>query len=1058
MAFKKTQDRIRVQPTGLPDFSGYANAARQYENISDLAFGVGAKMREQKVNDLILEAESAGRTAGATYDADNNLVPLTNLDLDKAIEDQVFSESEKNQLRQAYRNAALSTYAATVSLDAKTVAENAYNNSPNDPNGVRGALDGYLDSLDMEDEVKNFVMPNIVAQFQTQESKANANLILQQKQVKEKIHLENIADLTGRISTLAAKGPGTNPAAGAGMQKMMDELQQELKGSYEALESIGYDETQISDIQEGVNQTVAERVAESHIERLYYSANESGGNGFSQSLMEIEKVRTEFADDPNIDQDQVAQGMTNHLQRLVNIQSASDAERSKIQTHNYKMMQFGVELGTVTRQDIMGADLDKGQKTALLQALSNKNAMVQNLIEAADSDFKTTNKDKFDRHMAFIENPAMTTPDVVQNAISQVRGMIESGYVSGNDMSSYFKAVTALATDQLKTMGDNKMAYIEHMMSPNQSYAHDPSYFYAMTEELVRDGFIGTTPGATMTKAAWQKKISAYTSAKDKFESDGRNLLIARAAVQSGFASSAQVSLVQDAFSAELQPDANGSIFMHSNPDIREDNYKKAVQYTLAYKVLPRELAVSMGDLQNSALLGQEQFETKVELFYKVYDSLIKNVSEDGTTSLEMAPMVAYNIMRKSGVDVYDYSLARLYGHALYRDAMSAQSTDTVNVERLVKNIDPTFGNLSQAIRENFSPALGKDGTAFLINNLVPFFETANAEEQQIIRRMRADRPGGPGVIGNLLFGDGVDDAYIGDDRVLRAVETMVVKLYSEKKNLINQGEEGLRIAIRESVMRLAEDSNGNPLIGLSVDSSGEPYWTIYPWYQQAKQSIGGAIDVAAGEKTVTEMVFGDIRDKFLGNEYALNKTTRRLLQEDGIIYLEPNNLSRDYQTYMVKVMDPETNRSYTVASDYRYNFLTSRDFPAYVMAVDTVKNDAVKSFIANLPLMKPVVINSVKAEIDEQWANYKDPGVMNDLLNIIAESNPFYRYERTDKFVDFGYQGPIRSVDEADMAVLVAFMRGEIPAPVAGDKASMEASVNAIFDIRRQYEGDSDE
>ena len=34
---------------------------------------MGAKMREQKVNDLILEAESAGRTAGATYDADNNL-------------------------------------------------------------------------------------------------------------------------------------------------------------------------------------------------------------------------------------------------------------------------------------------------------------------------------------------------------------------------------------------------------------------------------------------------------------------------------------------------------------------------------------------------------------------------------------------------------------------------------------------------------------------------------------------------------------------------------------------------------------------------------------------------------------------------------------------------------------------------------------------------------------------------------------------------------------------------------------------------------------------------
>ena len=61
------------------------------------------------------------------------------------------------------------------------------------------------------------------------------------------------------------------------------------------------------------------------------------------------------------------------------------------------MMQFGVELGTVTRQDIMGADLDKGQRH-LLQALSNKNAMVQNQINAADTAFEAVNKEKFDTY------------------------------------------------------------------------------------------------------------------------------------------------------------------------------------------------------------------------------------------------------------------------------------------------------------------------------------------------------------------------------------------------------------------------------------------------------------------------------------------------------------------------------------------------------------------------------------------------------------------------------------------------------------------------------------
>ena len=378
-----------------------------------------------------------------------------------------------------------------------------------------------------------------------------------------------------------------------------------------------------------------------HIERLYYSANDSGGNGFSQSLMEIEKVRTEFEQDPNIDQDQVAQGMTNHLQRLVNIQSASDAERSKIQTHNYKMMQFGVELGTISRQDIMGADLDKGQKTSLLQALSNKNAMVQNQINAADTAFEAVNKDKFDRHMAFIENPASTTPDNIQNSISEVRGMIESGYVSGTDMGKYFKAITALGKDQLEAAGDGAMAQIEYMMGPSQSYAYDEQYFRGMTQDLVERGFIGTGPGARMTRTQWESKLNSYAEAKDKFERDAGKLFLSRAAVKSGFASEEDRRRVQDAFSAELVPDVNGNIFTHVDPDVRDQNFEKAVRFAMAYNIMPRELAESLVDLKLISMMGKEEFDAKVQLFFKIHDSLINGSASGGTTDLAMPPMIA---------------------------------------------------------------------------------------------------------------------------------------------------------------------------------------------------------------------------------------------------------------------------------------------------------------------------------------------------------------------------------------------------------------------------------
>ena len=280
----------------------------------------------------------------------------------------------------------------------------------------------------------------------------------------------------------------------------------------------------------------------------------------------------------------------------------------------------------------------------------------------------------------------------------------------------------------------------------------------------------------------------------------------------------------------------------------------------MAYNIMPRELAQSLADLESSAMLGKEEFDAKVQLFFKIHDSLISGSASGGTTDLAMPPMIAKKILKDSGINVYDYEVARTFGHTLYRDTISAKGSDTISAERVLRGLDPRFGSLSEAIRANFTAALEKDGSAFLLNNIG--IRTPNAEEQQLIRRLRADRPGAPGVVGTLLFGDGVDDAYIGDERILRAVEGLVMRSYASKGNLVSQGEEGLKIAIRDAVMRLAEDGNGNALIGLSVDSDGQPYWTLYPWYQQAKQSIGSAIDVAAGEKTVSGMVFDDIRDK----------------------------------------------------------------------------------------------------------------------------------------------------------------------------------------------------
>ena len=85
MSFKPTKGRtVSLQLSGLPDFSGFRQAAKAYEDMGQLAYNIGLDDRRRKYNNAIIQAEADGKTAGVTYDKDNNLVPLTNLNYGEA--------------------------------------------------------------------------------------------------------------------------------------------------------------------------------------------------------------------------------------------------------------------------------------------------------------------------------------------------------------------------------------------------------------------------------------------------------------------------------------------------------------------------------------------------------------------------------------------------------------------------------------------------------------------------------------------------------------------------------------------------------------------------------------------------------------------------------------------------------------------------------------------------------------------------------------------------------------------------------------------------------------
>jgi len=1033
MAFKKTgRSSIRVSPTGIPDFSGYQRAAAEYNSVAESFYGLGADIRKQDLNNAILDAEAAGRTAGATYDKDNNLVPLTNLDLSKAIEDQVFGESAKQELRNRYKQSALKTYAATVSLDAKTIAQNAFNNNQDDPDAIRGALDGYIENLGVEDEVLEYVMPNIISHFTAYEGMANSNQIKKANAFKERVNLDNITDVGDRLATIIAKGPGDNPSVAAGHQKMIAELQQDIEGSFDALRTVGYDDNQIAKLQEGINYAVAQRSSESHIERVYQTS------GYTSALSEIVKVQREFAEDPNIDEKAIAQAMEGHLNRLTRITNAQEQDTAKRQSRNYGSAFLKVFTGAITdERQIMMLDIGDSEKGSLLGTLRGAQSTIQNQIQAAENAAKAGYKEMFDQQMVFLNNPDAFTEEQINSSTNVIMSMISDGLIKGTDVSSFYKAKVEIAKDQIKNAGDQEFMLIKSMMGANSDYSLTGKFFADQTELLVTKGYVGTGPGATMTRSQWQGMINDYSARKTTYDEKAKEVIIARAQVKSGFGDSRQINLVQEMFATnELQADENGQIWLHSNPQVREENFNVAVRFTAEYGVLPEQLSAGLKDLSTAADQGEESFNVKVQIYDKLYKSLIMGTAGSGTTDLAMPAIIAKKRMMQAGVDVLGYEVARILGFKVFRDTMATKSQGAVRPQRVISSLEGQYPSMSDAIRGNFEDAVGPDWWKGILN-WTPLYKTPDAREQSILKRLADSGPG------DLMDGN-IADSYIADDRLMNLVEGLVMNEYQKNNELVNLGDEGLKQAISNAVIRLSDDGNGNPLVGLTVDSQGNPYYTVYPWYQAAKQSIG---DVPTGGKSVDEMVFNDIRQKITGPGFMISDTMRELLSEEdgGQIFLEANPLLGSEQTYTVKVRDPDTGSVMTVANDYRYNFATSIDFPAYVLAVDTVQNSTVKSFMASLPYMKPVVIDSVKQEIDKQYDAFNDPGVRNEVLNFIYDQ---FGGDRQNTFFDFGItQLPNRTVNRADMEVLVAFIRGEI------DTSDPENSRQQIIDMRRKFE-----
>tara|TARA_R100001440_G_scaffold5048_2_gene11045 strand:+ start:1219 stop:4251 length:3033 start_codon:yes stop_codon:yes gene_type:complete len=994
MAFRKTQGRsVFVQPTGMPDLSGFQSLASSFENIADIVFDIGTDIRSEKLNDLIIEAEKEGVTAGSTYDKEDNLVPLTNLSVSDSIDSKVIGAREKKALKKAYTDSAIKTYTANISNEAYLSASDILAKNPNNPEAIRGGLDGFIKALDDANlplNVKQAVLPSITQHFVSAESQANAGMISLSRKNTEQTLLENIRIVSEQLSAISAKGETTNPAEMAGTRKMVQELTEDLEGSFDALKSIDYTDAEIEKLKSGIVMDQITASSQAHVARSYEI------NGLSQTLEMIRETRKKFVDNPKIDGNVVADTMIQELNRLKNTRAAFKQETSERQSTNYGQALFDIEMGNLNDiNQILKLDINVPQRTVAIQMLKNKQQAIKNGEAAIAKATQDARNEEFNMLMIPFKNE-FSNPDEREENAEAIKIMFQKGYINANKFAEFQSKSNEFFIREIKENADVEIAKLENAM---RTFSVTLESLQFVTPDLEKIGFIGTGPTASYTRKSWAKRLDKYSNDLATERAKLSEIIQARNDLIAGNANARQRDLVASQDAYKLQEDSQGLTLFSLDEEIQEANFNLVTAFTAQYAVLHPEVKKSLQGLDNPSI-EEDVFQSKIQLYYKIRNTLSNAITLSGVTDLGMGALHAESILNRDGVTPLDFEMAAVLGMSKFQDI---KQSDTTNPQRRLAGID-----VPSLLEENFGSAVSKE-------QLLPFItrmftggkKEVTERENRILKNFFEQAPD---------FKGDYSDVFIGDERMLKAMELSLA-------NKISLGvvdpktPASVRSGIRQSIIEISED------VGLNVDSEGNGYFSFSPWHAQASVEIG---DVPLGMST-GDAVFEDIKFRLLKPESALPTELKELIESgDAIISLEANSGYGINQTYTVQVENPDTFRVYNVIADYKFDFSTSHLNEVYKLALERVKNKTIKTFMDNYAFVKKGQIKSrIQAIIgdlnnDATWSSFdqkenKYVALMELLQSINSSINPFADID-ADK-----------EVDARDVAVLRDLLAGKL-------------------------------
>lgn len=921
MAFKKTPGRSNlVQPNGMPNFSGFKQAAAAYNQIGELAYGIGLDDRKREFNQLIRQAEIDGKTAGVAYDEQGNLVPLTNFDYAKAGE--TLAESDQKQILATYRKAAVQTYVNAAANDINDAASKALIDNPNDPAAIRSSAKGYLQGLgDLDEEIYTALAPKVASAFTKVENQALAQQRADEIEYAVSQGTSAFNQNAIELGVLYAKSQGvSNIAQGQALDDRANEILAEQDDIIETLKANEVSQTIIDQMLDTQATVIASKTAQAGVERAYYSG------GAAEAYRTIKQVVAEAELNPDVNSSTLRTVMHESVRMLSAIKAAETQAQKEVLSGVYndlyrRVVIEGLDIvGEMSNPESPIHDLEGTQQAALFQVGT---ATLQSLNEQQAKGYQA----QYENYLSVFENPTQTTPEQAMDAMREIKllhGMNLLG-PKGDKLlldaqTKFSEALVAYQGDDIERQG----SIVSIRLNPNLSDFSKPPSFYQ--NEMYMSGLesknIIGKGGYWSDRDAFLTDVGTYAGAYQKRLDLTRLAGLAEAKAANSIPPTQQeINALAEVRGFNMNDISAG--LLSEDEDVFMQNVNNVAGFAVQTRGL---LHPASAFLLENASKNVENADRSIRLMGQVVSAIREARGIDN----EQAENVFLNNLSEETVAFL--RISDRVGPELAVQAFAADTNLNRSATSLVAN--PKYSDMSEDealeafFMDSYNEALvGRK----LLDIMQPYITD---EDNQMLYQMASDA-GVSNVEGMIL-----SDPYV--KQAMKSIFLGKVLKYQQYDPV-----KAMRDTIRDIGKRVGAQQNAytgglefvtNPILPRAQATTGNAGITL------------GMNDINQDIKDIFSSTPGLIAPNILEQLMRVDEAPRVSdlgfpdKYMDTALHYVPNEVYGGTQTYKV-ILRTSYGQAIPLLDNYSFDFKRTQGYESFLSAVDTLKSDRLKNF-----------------------------------------------------------------------------------------------------------------